>query len=171
MSFQIGHKSLRTRESYRKQGLKMRNRLVSRETRKKLSLRSKGRKFSEEFKKKDSEAIKKLWQNKEYREKMMKAHLGQVAWNKGKKMPEMSGELHPNWLGDNVGYTGIHLWVKKISGKADQCDNRTSQFLDFSCNRKSNNFHWANKGGEYLREISDWMKLCVSCHRRYDYTK
>lgn len=27
----------------------------------------------------------------------------------------------------------------------------------------------ANKSGEYLRDLSDWLSLCVSCHRKYDF--
>ena len=37
--------------------------------------------------------------NPEYIEKIKKAHFGQKAWNKDKKMPEMSGKNHPNWQG------------------------------------------------------------------------
>lgn len=40
--------------------------------------------------KKRSEAVK---------EKMSKAKKGKTAWNKGKKMPNMCGENHPNWKG------------------------------------------------------------------------
>jgi len=37
-------------------------------------------------KEKISKALKKLWQNKEYREKMILTHKGQTAWNKGVSM-------------------------------------------------------------------------------------
>ncbi|MEK6879712.1 MAG: NUMOD3 domain-containing DNA-binding protein [Nanoarchaeota archaeon] len=130
MPFQKGHGNLRTKESYIKQGQRMRGRIVSEETRKKLSIRLKGRKFSEEFKRRDSLAIKKLWKNKEYRQKMVDAHKGQIGWFKGKKRPEISGESHPNWMGDEVGYTGLHIWVRKNLGKPDKCEHCGSNGLN-----------------------------------------
>lgn len=29
----------------------------------------------------------------------------------------------------------------------------------------------ANKSGQYLRNLNDWFRLCVSCHKIYDKTK
>jgi hypothetical protein len=28
--------------------------------------------------------------------------------------------------------------------------------------------HWSNKSGKYLRDISDWRRLCVKCHKFFD---
>ena len=28
--------------------------------------------------------------------------------------------------------------------------------------------HWANISGEYKRDLFDYMRLCVPCHKRYD---
>lgn len=30
-------------------------------------------------------------------------------------------------------------------------------------------FEWANKSGDYKRDLSDWLRLCISCHRKYDF--
>ena len=35
----------------------------------------------------------------ESKRKMSKSLMGRIAWNKGKKFPELSGEKHPNWQG------------------------------------------------------------------------
>lgn len=29
-------------------------------------------------------------------------------------------------------------------------------------------YEWANKSGRYLRDLTDWIRLCTSCHRLHD---
>jgi len=37
------------------------------------------------------------------------------------------------------------------------------------CNtEEAKKFEWANVSGNYLREVSDWKRLCASCHARFD---
>ena len=38
------------------------------------------------------------------------------------------------------------------------------------CRKENCRFEWANISGEYKRDLNDWMNLCVSCHKKYDYT-
>lgn len=66
------------------------------------------------------------------------------------------------WLGNEVGYDGLHDWVYKKLGAPMQCQN-----CDKVC---ENNYqiHWANKSGEYKRDVNDWLRLCVPCHSAYD---
>ncbi len=54
-----------------------------------------GHKVSEETRRKISESKKGWHPSEEAIEKNRLAHLGKAAWNKGKKMPEISGEKHP----------------------------------------------------------------------------
>jgi len=75
------------------------------------------------------------------------------------------GELHPNWKGDDVGYCGLHDWLKKNEGSANKCEN-----LDCSKDGKKK-FAWANITGIYKRERKHWAMLCVTCHNRYDKKK
>ena len=109
----------------------------------------------------------KMWENKEHPKGMK----GKVAWNrglkgiyttskKGKKFPQFSSENHWNWKGDKVGNKAIHDWVVSHKGKAIeyQCKH---------CNKQAK--HWANKDHLYKRNLDDFMALCVSCHRKYDY--
>ena len=35
---------------------------------------------------------------------------------------------------------------------------------------KDASFEWANKSHKYLRKLSDWISLCSSCHKQYDYS-
>lgn len=81
-------------------------------------------------------------------------------WNKGIVRTDISGENHPNWKGDNVGYQGVHQWVRKMMGAPRICIHcHTTQ---------SKSYDWANVSGEYRRELSDWIRLCRKCHNRYD---
>lgn len=56
-------------------------------------------------------------------------------------------------------YQAIHRWVRKTLGKPSHCEH---------CDSPKGMFEWANKSGEYLQEPDDWIRLCRSCHRKYD---
>ena len=70
-------------------------------------------------------------------------------------------EKSPNWKGDDVGKEALHNWVQKHLGKpkeCEQCHTTTAKQYD-----------WANISQEYKRDLSDWKRLCRSCHAKYDY--
>ena len=74
-------------------------------------------------------------------------------------------ENHPMWKGDEVGYVALHTWVRKKLGTPDTCTQ---------CRFKSKNnykMHWANISGEYKRDVKDFIRLCASCHKKYDLNK
>ena len=73
---------------------------------------------------------------------------------------DRSGENAPNWKGDDVGYSGLHIWVRKTLGTDQKCSV-------CGCEGKRK-YEWANVSGEYRRDTSDWMRVCVSCHRKHD---
>jgi len=70
------------------------------------------------------------------------------------------GKDHPNWKGDNVGYAGIHKWIKTQIGKPKKCEDCRST--------TAKKYEWANISGKYKRSVDDWKRLCVKCHRRFD---
>lgn len=78
--------------------------------------------------------------------------------NLGQKHPTIQGENNHNWMGDDVGYTALHDWVKRNLGKAFWCTFCFSMV----------NVQWANISHEYKRDLTDWIQLCVKCHKRYD---
>jgi len=80
------------------------------------------------------------------------------AWSKGKKLPKRSNENHFAWKGNNAGYTAKHIWVYGIKGKPIICEH---------CGNQAK--HWANIDHKYKRNINDYLSLCVSCHRKYDF--
>ena len=108
-----------------------------------------------------------LWPNgrivtEETREKLRQSHQGPRPWRRGVKIPKISREKHYAWKGDGVGYHALHEWVQKELGKPDTCEHcKRSGLTGMS-------IHWANRSQEYKRDISDWIRLCVSCHRVYD---
>lgn len=106
---------------------------------------------------------------------------GSQAWNKGKPAPWAIGNKHrmglknphlvtlnksrttfknKKWKGDKVGYRALHYWVERQLGKPKKCD-----FCEIET---KNRYHWANRSGKYLRDVSDWIRLCAKCHKTYD---
>lgn len=67
------------------------------------------------------------------------------------------GDKNKLWKGDFVSYRNLHRWVIRNLGKAILCEN--------NINHLSTRYHWANKSGEYKRELSDWVELCPSCNK------
>lgn len=90
-------------------------------------------------------------------------NIGKIAgWNKGMSNSWSTGENNKLWKGDRVGKTALHDWVKLHYGFPNTCEH---------CGFASENhhkIHWANKSGNYRRSREDWLRLCVSCHKKYD---
>lgn len=81
-------------------------------------------------------------------------------WNKGKKFPERSGKNNYNWRGDDAKYIAKHAWIYRQKGKPQLCE---------FCGEGDKRIEWANRDHEYSRLTEDYLSLCVSCHREYDY--
>ncbi len=104
----------------------------------------------EEVKRRISESEKGKHVSIETRKKISLAMTGQTQ------------HLCRNWVGDKIGYDGIHDWLKKNFGVACKWENP-------DCPGINKNFHWAKiKGKEYKRRRSYFHQLCASCHVRYD---
>lgn len=93
---------------------------------------------------------------------------GQTAWNKGKKRTwDSPTEFKKGLIPHNKGvYTAltvqsIHTWIKGIKGKPSKCEHCETT--------KAKMYHWANKDHKYNKNPDDYMRLCVSCHLKYDY--
>lgn len=59
---------------------------------------------------------------------------------------------------NNPGYHAVHNWIRNIFGAPNICERCGT--------RNAKRFEWANKSRQYKRDISDWERLCVTCHRR-----
>jgi hypothetical protein len=82
----------------------------------------------------------------------MRNEKGQFA--KGNK-----GRLHPQWLGNNVGYMSLHKWIANNFKKPKQCQKCGTSV--------AKRFEWANLG-TYNRDRKNWLYLCVTCHHHLD---
>lgn len=76
------------------------------------------------------------------------------------KKGQFKDEKHPQWKGDEVSYVGLHMWIRRKLGKPNKCEHCKTE--------EERLYHWANISKEYKRELSDWIRLCVPCHKRYD---
>lgn len=63
-------------------------------------------------------------------------------------------------------YFRIHNWISYHHGKATKCENE-------KCKSGSpKRFEWALlKGNDYKRDRNNFIMLCPSCHRKYDFTE
>lgn len=112
--------------------------------------------------------------SEETKNKIRDKKIGKIPWNKGLK-GFRAGEKRPNilpkgssngcWKGDGVGYRGLHKWVELMLGKPTHCANCKKSSL------KPRQYQWANVSHAYKRELSDWVRLCVKCHKAYDLGK
>src|SRR3990167_3138773 len=107
--------------------------------------------------------------NQETRDKISQANMGRIAWSKGKKRPEISGENNPAWKG---GVTSVHTalrhsfeyeeWRKKVFER----DLYTCQ----ECGQVGGYLHadHIKRFADYpeLRfELSNGQTLCIDCHK------
>jgi len=57
-------------------------------------------------------------------------------------------------------YTAIHQWVVREKGNPSKCEHcKTTE---------AKRFDWANTDHKYKRNLDDYIRLCVKCHRKYD---
>ena len=76
---------------------------------------------------------------------------------RGKDNPSYGSNNH-GWKGDNVGYEGIHNWIRKYLPKRKSCQK---------C-KKVKPLERHNISGKYLRDFKDWEWLCRRCHMIVD---
>jgi len=67
---------------------------------------------------------------------------------------------------NNNEYFRIHAWLIYNHGKATKCENENCK----SVNPKR--YEWALlKGEDYKKDRNNFIQLCPSCHRKYDFTE
>ncbi len=66
------------------------------------------------------------------------------------------------WKGMKAGYKAKHNWIIRNYGQPSKCEKCGKD------NLTGHSIQWANISGEYLREITDYRRLCVSCHKLLD---
>lgn len=72
------------------------------------------------------------------------------------------GETHPHWKGEAAKYRTLHQWVERHKGKPRRCE--------FCGTESAVRFNWMNVDHQYRRDLNDWRRACVPCHRTYDFS-
>ena len=94
---------------------------------------------------------------------MARGHFKRTKTHIKAQADSIRGAKSYRWIGDKIGYTGIHTWLRREFGKADRCENK-------KCSAVSKNFNWAlRKGYRYERRRGNFIRLCRSCHLKYDF--
>jgi hypothetical protein len=70
----------------------------------------------------------------------------------------MRGDHSHSRRGDDVGYQGLHKWIRAHKARTGICEH---------CGSKAKT-EFANVSGEYKRDINDFIELCRKCHADYD---
>ena len=98
--------------------------------------------------------------------------IGVYLHKKGYKRPPFSKKWKENianasrgnksrYKGENVGYWGLHRWLDKTLGRPLECQHCKTT-------KQSKRYEWANISGEYKRDTSDFIRLCIKCHKAFD---
>lgn len=64
------------------------------------------------------------------------------------------------WSGTPNEYNRVHSWVYRKLGKPQKCQHCKTE--------TAKKFEWANISGNYLYDLSDWVRLCTRCHHKFD---
>lgn len=84
---------------------------------------------------------------------------GAKARSKASRIPQRA-EKHPQWKGDQVGYTGAHIRVRKIRGQPMQCEVCGTE-------DPSKTYDWASTSPN-MSDPMTFVRMCRSCHWKYD---
>lgn len=72
-----------------------------------------------------------------------------------------TGPKHHAWKGENASYYAIHIWITSQRGRPSVCEH---------CGiLTAKKYEWANIDHRYERKLDQYIRLCTSCHRKYDY--
>ena len=86
--------------------------------------------------------------------------------NAGRKRPDVvKRNKILSFKGDEAEYSAKHKWINRNYGSPRYCE---------FCKRSNLNkrqYNWANIDHKYKRVETDWIRLCVSCHRFHDIKK
>jgi hypothetical protein len=136
------------------------------EVKRKLSFVGKLRKFSEETRRKMSESQKGhigyMLGKHHTKESKLKISKNHARFWLNKKNPFITGENNSAWKAEDASYRAKHYWIERKLGKPKFCEE---------CGNKNLNhrqYNWANISKKYYRIITDWKRMCVSCHRLFD---
>lgn len=124
--------------------------LNSAETRAKISAAQRGKTASEETRKKLSILSKGR--------KLSPAHSKAFTDAAHLANRNIRNEQRYNWTGSAVGYFALQAWVGRAKGKPHACELCGTQ--------KEQRYYWISRSGQRLRDLDDWMGVCIPCRRK-----
>lgn len=91
----------------------------------------------------------------------------------GHGVGEVAGPEHYRWLGDEIGYKGAHIRVKRARGSASRylCGHCMQPAQEWAYNHTDPNPSIGEYGGslmEYSLDANCYIPLCRPCHRVED---
>lgn len=105
------------------------------------------------------------WSSETQRQAISKANSGRIPVNIKPVIPQLKDGKITEWQGGGRSYRLLHRWINRHYPKTGTCSNC---HLTGLTGRK---IHWANISHTYIDDISDWIELCATCHKRYDLGK
>lgn len=102
-----------------------------------------------------------LKHSEEAKEKIRLSKIGKKQSDEWKAKKAYHDENHPLWK-EKPSYNALHSWIRRKLGSPKKCSQ-----CDFT---SENNYqiHWANISHEYKRDVNDFIRMCASCHKKYD---
>jgi hypothetical protein len=91
--------------------------------------------------------------------KMSEETKKRVSESKKGKIPS---EQNFFWKGENAKYGARHMWIILHKGKPNHCSFCGKTEL------RPRQYNWANIDHKYRRNLDDYIRLCASCHQKYD---
>lgn len=93
----------------------------------------------------------------------LEARIRIAAAKRGEGNPQYgkTGDLSPQWKGDDVGYFGVHDWMTSRYGQPIGCEV-------CGTDDPEKRYEWANLSGEYRRDRDDFKRMCKKCHNDFD---
>lgn len=73
----------------------------------------------------------------------------------------LTGEKSGVWKGDSAEYSSKHQVIASQKGRPKHCTICGTE-------DPSKKYEWANKDHKYSRNLKDYFRACVKCHRKYD---
>lgn len=81
---------------------------------------------------------------------------------KNTKIRTFTMDWYTTFKGTSAEYRNLHRWVEKMLGRPSKCEHCKKDDL------RGRSIHWANKSGAYIKDTSDWLRLCARCHIIHD---
>jgi hypothetical protein len=94
--------------------------------------------------------------------------------NPAPRPPVPKGPESSRWVGDDVGYHGVHKRLRTTRGRPDRCDHcgtlDAGLLYEWALNWEGDPTTTVDptNGCDYSVDLDDYVRLCSSCHRRFD---